>query len=354
MFRAVLALSLIASTFALACAPAADDEASGETSEAELRRRVDAAWFYDGPLPAFEDAEVTVSLKGHTARVRGYVPAETNVDLPHAKAVYEGDRLRVDVVYPIATARPGKSNSRPGLYDFQMAKPYRPDGLAYTVQEGEHYVPWGGYPFVAYNGGIAFHGPITAQDPSYTSDVAQDDIWYLQRGPVSGGCNRMMAEHIVEFTHVIGVSMRKVYSANKAYAPNTSTAVNVIAGYDMVDDKYVDVDYPTWTGAVRPASVHGAENVEMFGSWVATETPDGSDHPASMKWEGGVRGKYYVFGEHARTGMLCSVEKVDMAKLKTFAATFPGSELPKGFCAKKDCVISALRSGKNARTTCRL
>lgn len=352
MFRS-FALITAASLIGLAGCSAAEEDDGGETSESELRRRVDAAWFYDGPLPALEEANVTVSLKGNTARVSGYLPAGVSLrSLPHARTFDEGYRTRVELVYPIATARPGKSNSRPGQYEFQMAKPYRPDGLAITVQEGEHFVPWGGYPFVAYNGGIAFHGPITAQDPSRTPGVAGDDIWFLQRGPVSGGCNRMMAEHIVEFTHVIGVSMRKVYTANKAYPPNTDTTVNVISGYDMLDGQYVDVDYPTHTGAVRPASVYGAENVTMFGSWVATETPNGSDHPSSMKWEGGVPGKYYVFREHAKTNQVCAVDKVDMSKLKTFAASLPNAELPKGFCAKKTCIVQALRAGQNARSTC--
>ena len=41
----------------------------------------------------------------------------------------------------------------------------------------------------------------------------------------------------------------------------------------------------------------------MFGSWVASEMPDGKDLPPDMKWEGGVSGKSYVFKEHARTDM---------------------------------------------------
>lgn len=326
-----------------------DDEGASEDA---LVARASDAWFYDGPLSALDDANVTVSLKGHTARVTGYLPAGSNVGyLPHVRTRTEDGRLRVDAVYPIATARPGKSNSPVGRYEFQLAKPYRPDGTAITRQEGEHWVTWGGYPFVAYNGGIAFHGPITATDSAVAG--AEENVWYLQRGPVSGGCNRMLPEHVVEFTHVIGVSMRKVYDANRMITPTTETTVDVIAGYDELDGKFVDVDYPTWSGATRPAKAHGADKVTMFGSWIATETPDGSDLPTSMRWEGGVTGKYYVFAEHATEGRVCSVQKRDIAGLKTLAKRL-GGELPKGFCAKRDCVISALRASKDAKTTCRL
>ena len=353
MPRIALSVVVLASTLVAGCS-AGREEAPGETEDA-LRRRVDAEWFYDGALPALSEASVVVSLKGHTVRVSGYAPGGTNVaNLPHVKSTREGDRLHVDVVYPIATARPGKSNSPPGEYNFQGVRPYRPDGTAVTRDEGEHWVPWGGYPFVAYNGGIAFHGPITANDAAQTLDVPEDDVWYLQRGPVSGGCNRMAAEHIVEFTHVIGVSMRKVYVANKTYAANTPTKVTVIDDYDTIGDKLVDVDYPTWTGAVRPSLEHGSENVTMFGSWVATETPNGTDLPPSMTWEGGVRGKYYVFSEHAKTGLVCSVDKIDLPALKSFAAQKFAGELPKGFCQQRDCVVSALRSGANAKSACGL
>src|SRR5262249_7928151 len=154
---------------------------------------------------------VTASLTGHTARVTGYLPAGTDLpELPHVKTMLEGDRVRVDIVYPIATAAPSTSNSRPGTYSFQLAKPYRPNGPAFTQSLGWHDVPWGGFPFLAYNGGIAFHGPITDKDDEAPGDLS---VWYLRRGQVSSGCNRMMGEHVVEFSHVLGISMRKVYTA---------------------------------------------------------------------------------------------------------------------------------------------
>ena len=346
------AVSALAVLVGCAGRDGADD---GTTSEDPLVARADDAWFYDGPLSALENANVTVSLKGHTARVTGYLAPSAQYqlgNLPHVRTKNEGSRLRVDAVYPIATARPGKSNSPLGRYHFELAKPYRPDGVAITREEGEHWVTWGGYPFVAYNGGIAFHGPITATDSAVAG--ADDNVWYLQRGPVSGGCNRMLPEHVLEFTHVIGVSMRKVYDANRVITPSTQTTVDVIAGYDALDGKYVDVDYPTWAGATRPGKTYGAENVTMFGSWIATETPDGSDLPASMKWEGGVSGKYYVFAEHAKEGLVCSVQKRDLAGLKALAKRLPYGELPKGFCGKRDCVVTALRGLKDPKAACSL
>lgn len=337
---ALLALATLSSVFGAACAGTPSEESTGEASEDALVKKADAAWFYDGPLPALAEANVTVSLKGHTARVTGFAPLGTKISgLPHVRGTPEGNRLKLEIVYPIATARPGKSNSPPGVYQFQLAKPYRPDGSAVTRDEGEHFVPWGGYPFIAYNGGIAFHGPITSVA---SPNVPEDSVWYLQRGPVSGGCNRMNAEHVIELTHVIGVSMRKVYEANRAYNPRSSTSVTVIADYDQLDEKYVDVDYPTWTGMTRPATTFGRDKVAMFGSWVATETPDGKDLPGDQKWEGGVTGKYYVFSEHAKRDFVCSVEKVDLAALKGYA-TANGGEIPAGFCAKKTCILDALR-----------
>lgn len=329
--RLTLGVLAIGCLSVLAACSSSSRDAEDENAEGALQRRLDAAWFYDGPLPAISDAQVTVSLKGHTVRVHGTVPASTDLSgLPHVQSAPDGDRLVVDVVYPIATARPGKSNSPPGTYGFQMVKPYRPDGTAITVEEGEHWVTWGGYPFVAYNGGIAFHGPISYSGES-TAELS-DDIWYLRRGPVSGGCNRMAAEHIIEFTHVIGVSMRKVYVANKMYNPNTPAKIEVLGDYDKIGDKYVDVDYPTDAGAKRPSAEYGAENVNMFGSWVATETPDGRDLPPDMKWEGGVSGKYYKFREHAREGFVCAVEANELPAVKEQASRSPNGELPRGFC----------------------
>ena len=346
MFRFALAALLALALAPSACAaPSAEDEeaASGEDA---IIRRADEHWFYSGPLPVLENSKAVASMKGHTARVTGYLPAGVTIpDLPHVRKTSEAGRTRVDVVYPIATARPDKSNSRPGEYRFYEVKPFRPDGPAYTRVEGWHDVPWGGFPFFAYNDGIAFHGPITSKDNAGAPDM---QTWYLERGPVSGGCNRMLGEHIVELTHILGVSMRKVYEPNKAYRPTTTASVTVLADYDMLDGKYLDVDYPTASGVTRPGKVYGDDKVMMFESWVSAETPDGRDMPPSMKWERGESGKYYVFAEHAKRDLVCSVPQRDLAKLKTLG------ELPASFCSKKACVLDALRAGREARAACGL
>jgi hypothetical protein len=355
MSRLALGLMLASSIFAAGCAadPASDDEGeSGESSEDALVAKADEHWFYTGPLPALKDAKVIASLEGNTAHVIGYLPpgAAELPPLPHVKTRVENGRTRVDIVYPIATAAPPKTNSRPGTYSFYGAKPYRPDGIAYTVSAGDHFVPWGGFPFLGYNDGIAFHGPITSQDNKGAPDVK---VWFLKRGDVSSGCNRMMGEHVTELAHVLGISMRKVWGANQMYANPTAAKTQVIAGYDTLDGKLIDVDYATDVGVTRPGKVHGDDKVVMFGSWVATETPDGKDLPPDMKWESGIAGKPYVFSEHATQGNVCSYAKRDLPGLKRLQAQ-TGGELPKSMCAKKACIVEAIRANADAKARCGL
>lgn len=335
-------LACLAAPFATGCVAETGTDDGAQAAQDELAAKADAEWFYSGALPALEQPKITVSLRGNTAHLTGLLPVGVTLpQLPHVKVKAEGARTRVDVVYPIATARAGKSNSRPGLYNFYYAKPYRPDGAAFTPAEGQHFVPWGGFPFVAYNNGIAFHGPITSTDNVAPGNL---DVWVLKRGAVSGGCNRMMGEHVVELTHAIGISMRTAYRANAGFTPKTPATVSVIADYDTYGDKYIDVDYPTDTGVVRPGKVYGDAKVEMFGSWVASEMPNGKDLPPSMKWEAGISGRYYVFADHVMNDTVCSVASGDLPKVRAY--TTSKGELPKDFCAKKDCYLTALRAGK--------
>ena len=353
MSRLALALMLASSLVAGGCAAEPDSsEDQGESSEDALIAKADEHWLYTGPLPALKDAKVIASLEGNTAHVIGYLPdgAAPLPELPHVKTRLENGRTRVDIVYPIATAAPPKTNSRPGTYSFYGAKPYRPDGIAYTVSAGNHFVPWGGFPFLGYNDGIAFHGPITSQDNKGAPDA---QVWYLKRGDVSSGCNRMMGEHVTELAHVLGINMRKVWTANQMYANPTTAKTQVIAGYDTLDGKFIDVDYATDVGVTRPGKKHGDDKVVMFGSWIATETPDGKDLPQDMKWEGGVSGKPYVFSEHAVMGNVCSSAKKDLAGRKRLQAQ-TGGELPTSICAKKACVVEAIRSGADAKARCGL
>jgi hypothetical protein len=316
----------------LACSGERPEE-DETAADALVSSKVDDHWFYSGPLPTLQSPSVTASLAGHTAHVTGFLPAGTTLpELPHVKAKPESDRIRVDIVYPIATARPDTFNSSPGTYSFQLAKPYRPNGPAFTQAEGWHDVPWGGFPFIAYDGAIAFHGPISDKDNEAAGLL---NVWYLRRGQVSSGCNRMMGEHVVEMTHVLGISMRKVYRANVGIIPTTAATVKVVSDYDTYEGKYIDVDYPTDTGVKRPASIHGAAKVVMFGSWVASEMPNGKDLPPDMKWEGGIAGRPYDFQEHAREGFVCSMPKSSLAALEVLAAGRAGAELPADFCAKR-------------------
>jgi hypothetical protein len=138
--------------------------------------------------------------------------------------------------------------------------------------------------------------------------------------------------------------MKKTYLANASFVPKTTAKVQVINGYDQYAGKWIDVDYPTDVGVTRPGKIYGDAKVEMFGSWVASELPNGKDLPPSMKWEGGVSGEYYVFAEHAIHDIVCSVPKADLPKLRTWVAG-RGGEVPADFCGKKACYMTAVRSG---------
>ena len=351
MSRLALGLLLATTILSAGCATEPAD-GDGASSEDELRAKADEEWFYVGPIPTLKDAKVTVSLAANTAHVSGFLPTGSPElpPLPHVKTRLENGRTRLDIVYPIATAAPPKTNSRPGTYSFVQAKPYRPDGNAFTVSLGNHFVTWGGFPFIEYNDGIAFHGPITAQD---SKDGGQS-VWYLRRGDVSSGCNRMNGENVVELAHVLGLDMRKTYGRNQSIPNPSSAKVTVIADYDMLDDKFIDSDYATDVGVVRPGKAKGDDKVVMFGSWVASEMPNGADLPPDQKWEGGVGGKPYIFKDHALPNMVCSYAATDLPKLKTLAATFPNAELPRSMCEKKACIVDALRTNKDAKATCAL
>lgn len=343
----------------IACAaPSGEADDVTESTESELAKSADDHWFYGGPLPMLESSRVTVSLEGHTARISGLVP--TGVDLPaelppHVRVKSEGGRARLDAVYPIATARAGKGDSRPGSgYRFGNVIPYRPNGIAVTRDEGPHMVTWGGFPFLRYNQGIALHGPITAMENGGEPDMA---VWYLQRGEVSGGCNRMMGEHVVELAHLGGVSMRRVYAKNAQVSPSGAARVTVTAGYDTYEGKFVDVDFPTDAGVsrstvTRPGKVHGADRVEMFGSWIGSTFAEGRDLPPSMKWEAGVAGKPYVFAEHVRKDWICAVRPSQLSRLSSYVKR--NGDLPASFCAKKTCVLGALEAGADPKDRCGL
>ncbi|MBX3226245.1 MAG: hypothetical protein KIT84_43340 [Labilithrix sp.] len=335
---------MVGSLMAVGCAVESEEETAG-VAEDDLARKSNEHWFYNGPLDALGSPEVTISLTGHTARVRGFTSVNVS-SLPHAKARNVGGRQQVDLVYPIATGESNGYNARPREYSLYRATLFRPDGQT-TSSFGTSYVTWGGFPFLAYHGGIAMHGPISYEDSRDNPDF---DVWYLKRGKVSHGCNRMLGEHVTEVAHVLGMSMRKVYDGDRSYTPPAGIKVRVINEYDRVDGKYVDVDYPTANGAQRPGVVHGASNVAMFGSWVATEMPNGADLPGDKAWEGGVSGDPYVFAEHARLNWVCSMPRNTLLKLRSWEQSRSGRELPRNLCAKKACVISAVNNNRSPET----
>jgi hypothetical protein len=274
---ALLALALAASGCGAPAESAfATEDDLGTGDDALLRKTGETgSWSYRGLLPRLDDAAVTVSLAGHTARVTGLLPATFTGPLPYY-AVREPDsmqpaRVRVTVVYPIATANPSSlteeglpvRNVEPGTYATCAGTMN-----AATTEKAS----FGGFPFIEYvckhvdrdgrvRTGIAFHGPITAA-------VQEAGLyWSLLRGPVSHGCNRMLGEHVLELARIIGFD-----------AGQRRTPVTVVAGFDTFHGRSVDVDYAA-TGFARPSSARSF----VFPTWQAvTARSNGSltvDYP---------------------------------------------------------------------------
>lgn len=234
-------------------------------STEEIRSTGSPPWVYGGSLPTLVTPKVVVSQSGHTARVTGDLPEGWSGVVPYYASVETvGARRVLTVVYPIATGASASLDSAARTFSALSGIPYRPNGMAYPTT-GPSYVTWGGFPFVAYNGGIAFHGPIT-----YTTSTAGGERvyeWYLQRGPVSHGCNRMQGEHVVELAHLVGFDMRNTWAANLRVARRAT--VQVIRDYDRLSTgEAVDVDYPRWAGARAPTGP-----TRVFPTWNADEMP---------------------------------------------------------------------------------
>lgn len=242
---AVLALPL-ASVFAMVgCAADQSDDDGAVAGEDDLKKGSAEQWVYSGTLPHLDDPSITVSLQVHTARVSGYLPAGYDKnELPYyVDTLEEGGRTKIAVVYPIATG--ASVNSQGTNYRIQRASPWVPTNAKAT---------WGGFPFIPYNGGIAFHGPITADDGQ----------WKLIRGPVSHGCNRMVGEHVTELANLIGVDMTE--EVHKAGVSGLNVPVTVIRKPDTWKGHQVDVDYPAQPSVKRPTG-----DVQMFKAWSADQ-----------------------------------------------------------------------------------
>jgi hypothetical protein len=252
------------------------DEGAVEQSEDDLLKKTGAtsSWSYRGLMPTLESPALTVSLKGHTVHVAGLLPASFTGKLPfYAKTEAVGDRTRVHLVYPIATVDP--NGHLPSGTRTRNPEPFR-----YEVCGGDNFHAtnptgaFGGFPFIEYvcghrdqdgrmRSGIAFHGPITS------STISGAQYWSLTRGPVSHACNRMLGEHVLELAHVIGFDSGK-----------RGTPVTVVAGFDQLQGKVVDVDYPAsgWTRASASESV-------VFPIWQAVKRrADGSTALDFPQW----------------------------------------------------------------------
>jgi hypothetical protein len=240
---ALVALPVTAGALTGCAAEATEEE--GDVSEDQLRKGAAEQWVYGGTLPHLDSPSVTVSLTAHTARVSGFLPEGWSTPLPYyVDAIQESGRTKIAVVYPIATG--SSVNSQGSSYAIERASPWVPTNAKAT---------WGGFPFIPYNRGIAFHGPITAADGE----------WKLVRGPVSHGCNRMQGEHIVELASLIGVDMStKVLTGVSVTGLNVP--VSVLRKPDTWNGQNVDVDYPVQKGVTRPTT-----NVKMFKSWSADD-----------------------------------------------------------------------------------
>src|SRR5205814_9604941 len=104
--RPLLWAGLLVAT-AVACSAASGSD--GDTSEDAITKPGDASppWLYEGAMPALESPRLVTSIAGHTLRVTGLLPQSFDVaKLPaYAEHEREGARVRVHVVYPIATGK---------------------------------------------------------------------------------------------------------------------------------------------------------------------------------------------------------------------------------------------------------
>lgn len=246
--RQFLALVLCGSAVSAGCE--SENPATYETMEDDLKAGGNPKWIYNGPLPALQNVAITVSLKGHTARVSGDLPANFAGKLPwYVKSDVVAGKTRLTVVYPVATGATASSNG-PGAYQTIF-------GIAYVPTTDK--AAWGGFPFLKYHAsrGLALHGPITAKDGE----------WKLLRGPVSHGCNRMQGEHVVELAHLLGMNMSLPHKSSEKFT--IGVKINVIPDYDLWAGKYVDVDYPAQSTVKRPP----ADKTTVFPTWKSQDLP---------------------------------------------------------------------------------
>ena len=219
-------------------------------------------WIYQGALPVLDAPSIFVSLKAHTVRVTGLLPADFDKQqLPfYALPSDDGGRTRITMVYPVATGASAPSTGQapmaPGHYERLFGIPFTP-----TTDKAS----WGGFPFLKYHAkrGLAFHGPITSARNADTGDWE----WILRRGPVSHGCQRMAGEHVVELSHVLGMGMDRPHKVSDK--STIEVPVEVSTEFDSYEGKFVDVDFPALPAVQRPKT-----NVAMFPTWDSRNLPN--------------------------------------------------------------------------------
>ena len=262
-----LAASLALTAGSTACSAPVDDEAvEADGASALSNANLNATWIYNGPLPKLEpllgaDAvELTVSMSAHTARITGLLPAGFDATKIPFYAMREnvGDRIKVTVMYPVASGAPGKPHPN-NDYPLMFIDPH------HTTQG--HF---GGFPFIGYTGLIGLHGPITEDGPQ----------WILNRGQVSGGCNRMQGEHVVEIAHILGYDMsqprKTTADKDRSQWPKLAVSVHVHPVPDGVDGTAFDVDYPVTAGTnVVLPKVDGTKirKIAKLPTWSADDFP---------------------------------------------------------------------------------
>ncbi len=272
--RTVLATSFSAALLG----PAACADAETDSAEHDIVKPGESSppWLYEGPLPALESAEIVTSITGHTTRITGLLPRDYDVSrLPaYVMKANDGDRVRVHVVYPVATGalKNGQWNNVPGVYDHLNVRPYRPNDPSQLGKEH-----WAGFPFLNYHDRrrFAFHGPIDFVE-DFPGEKGPREDWRLVRGRVSLGCQRMQGEHVLEFTHMLGFDMSKPWTTRL----NGRDPKNGVQGkwiplrltilpepqYDRLAGEVVDVDYPKHETVPK---IPAGERTRVFPTWDA-------------------------------------------------------------------------------------
>ena len=134
---------------------------------------------------------------------------------------------------------------------------------AYNNRAGD----FGLFPFLKYTArGHALHGPITGD--------AISDEWYLRRGKVSHGCNRMDGEHITELSVLLGCP-----ASGKPHACAVGNErVTVVEDFDFLPD-------PRRRIHEEGHVVDPAEIARVFVVPDVTGYPRDGSYPMPEKWQ---------------------------------------------------------------------